>query len=225
MSGNLAILKKQDGEQIQTCLEYVTKYSNKADQHKNVLQRNAKEYCEIDAEHTRCKDALNATYQYFQTKEDTTEEVQEVYNKYLSEQEIDSYENHPIWQKLNETSNVTDEEQSEEGEDDENMFEEGIVPSQFEPPIDPITKRPIKDPCRNRKCHHVYEYDSIMDHLNNIKVNKGKPRCPYIGCTNKNMNVKGIIKDTELKQQILNYSSSQLEQSKEEENVSVTEIF
>lgn len=44
--------------------------------------------------------------------------------------------------------------------------------------IDPITKRPLEIPVRNRKCNHVYEKSSIES----LIKNNARTRCPVMGC-------------------------------------------
>ncbi|XP_058833661.1 E3 SUMO-protein ligase NSE2-like [Topomyia yanbarensis] len=44
--------------------------------------------------------------------------------------------------------------------------------------IDPITKRPLEIPVRNKKCNHVYEKASIEM----LIKNNPRTRCPVMGC-------------------------------------------
>ncbi|EDS32716.1 quijote [Culex quinquefasciatus] len=44
--------------------------------------------------------------------------------------------------------------------------------------IDPITKRPLEIPVRNKKCNHVYEKRSIEELIRN----NPRTRCPVMGC-------------------------------------------
>ncbi|KAK4874876.1 hypothetical protein RN001_014236 [Aquatica leii] len=228
---NLNITKHDDLlknciKELHNCLEYVHKYSDNVEEQTNIIKTIAKDYCEIDAEHKRIRNAQEATDQYFQNQDEYTDDVQTIFKKHLEEQPVDTYENHPIWRKINVLENSSeecDDTETSEVSEDEDMFEEGILPTQFEPPIDPITKKAIEDPCKNRKCGHVYEYNTIVDHLNKVKTSNVKPRCPYIGCANKNMNIKLIIKDSVLKQQIVMYNSTRA--NKSDENVNMTEIL
>lgn len=60
--------------------------------------------------------------------------------------------------------------------------------------IDPITKKPLEDPCRNRICGHVYSMTSVQALLkNNLRTH-----CPIVGCTNKKVNLEDLVPDKEL---------------------------
>lgn len=72
--------------------------------------------------------------------------------------------------------------------------------------IDPLTKQLIKNPVRNIFCNHVYEETSILEAI------KSKVRCPYMGCSNKQ-----VLKNTHLKldeqlRNIINEAQNQQEQ-------------
>lgn len=81
-----------------------------------------------------------------------------------------------------------------------------LASQQFSVPLDPLTKQPISNPCRNSVCHHVYEHDVIMEYIVSEKKRSKKKmcKCPYIGCSNGNLKVQDIVKDRELKSQIEN---------------------
>ncbi|KAB0793668.1 hypothetical protein PPYR_13288 [Photinus pyralis] len=218
---------KRDGlftncfKHLQSTLDYVTKYSNNPTAHINSLKGIAKDYSELDITYKRSRKAYDATEKYFQDKDDCIEESEKVFERFLQEEPLRSYENHPIWQAIKNAGNgdaTASVELETEHEVDVNrsIEEEGIVPSQFEPPVDPITKKIIQNPCRNQKCGHVYEYDSIKEHLKRIKLNKVKARCPYIGCTNMNMTKSFIIADNELRDQILTYNTQTTQEDFEE---------
>ncbi|XP_055387104.1 E3 SUMO-protein ligase NSE2-like [Condylostylus longicornis] len=59
--------------------------------------------------------------------------------------------------------------------------------------IDPITKKRMQNPLKNKICGHYYEKDSI---LQTISENR-KYKCPIVGCTNKE-----IIKKTSLEEDL-----------------------
>lgn len=46
--------------------------------------------------------------------------------------------------------------------------------------IDPITKQPLQNPCRNILCGHIYGMDSIKESLKQNSM----LRCPTVGCNN-----------------------------------------
>lgn len=61
--------------------------------------------------------------------------------------------------------------------------------------IDPITKRPLEKPCRNKQCGHVYGLDSVSEAL---KINPNM-RCPIMGCANKAfVTLANLVPDKEL---------------------------
>lgn len=67
--------------------------------------------------------------------------------------------------------------------------------SEVIPDIDPMTKRPIEKPCRNRICDHIYDMDSMTASL---QVS-GRMRCPVVGCINKKIIlVEDLVADPEL---------------------------
>lgn len=209
-------LLKSCFKELQSCIDYVNHYSNSKEQHFEIFKNIAKEYSEIEIQHGRAQRAREATEKHLDNQEnDCIEEVQQIYNKYLEEQPTNSsYKSHSIWRKVNnviggrkedeDAGAAIDSDVSDIADNNESI-DEGIIPSQFEPPIDPITKRTIENPCRNRSCGHVYEYVIVMEHLKTIKQNKSKARCPYIGCPNVNMRSSFIVKDNALKLQIQNY--------------------
>uniref|UniRef100_A0A182XYS2 E3 SUMO-protein ligase NSE2 n=1 Tax=Anopheles stephensi TaxID=30069 RepID=A0A182XYS2_ANOST len=57
--------------------------------------------------------------------------------------------------------------------DDDLMIEDDITTM-----IDPITKRPLEVPVRNKQCNHVYEKTAIEQLL----VQNPRTRCPVMGC-------------------------------------------
>lgn len=92
--------------------------------------------------------------------------------------------------------------------DDDSVLES----QEFSVPLDPLTKQPISNPCRNCVCHHVYEHDVIMEYIaSEQKRNKKKKKmckCPYVGCSNANLKVQDIVKDRELRTQIENANAN-----------------
>lgn len=70
--------------------------------------------------------------------------------------------------------------------------------------IDPLTKQLIKNPVRNIFCNHVYEETSIQDAI------KLKVRCPYMGCSNKQIIAITHVKaDEQLRMQIMEAENQQ----------------
>jgi len=69
-----------------------------------------------------------------------------------------------------------DDDDDDEGEEEEEDDDEIDVPT-----IDPITKGPLENPVKNKKCGHYYGRIAIMEL---IKSN-ARSKCPYAGCPNK----------------------------------------
>lgn len=61
----------------------------------------------------------------------------------------------------------------EQNNDDDLMIEDDITTM-----IDPITKRPLEVPVRNKQCNHVYEKTGIEQLLDQ----NPRTRCPVMGC-------------------------------------------
>ncbi|XP_053675578.1 E3 SUMO-protein ligase NSE2-like [Anopheles nili] len=66
--------------------------------------------------------------------------------------------------------------------------------------IDPITKRPLEVPVRNKQCNHVYEKHAIEEML---KLNP-RTRCPVMGCAAQEyVQPKFLEIDVRLQQQLI----------------------
>nr|CAH7759161.1 unnamed protein product [Callosobruchus chinensis] len=76
-----------------------------------------------------------------------------------------------------------------------------------------MTKKVIKNPYRNKRCNHVYEYNSIVDY---VKQQRHRAKCPYIGCTNHKLRIVDLVVDRELATQITQHLENQNESSDEE---------
>ncbi|XP_057657700.1 E3 SUMO-protein ligase NSE2-like [Diorhabda carinulata] len=85
----------------------------------------------------------------------------------------------------------------------------------FSPPIDPITKVVVRNPCRNKTCDHIYEYDSIVDYIKRVKQ---KAKCPYIGCTSRQLRVTDLVKDNAMKNQISRYLETHQSETEEDDD-------
>uniref|UniRef100_A0A182MR03 E3 SUMO-protein ligase NSE2 n=1 Tax=Anopheles culicifacies TaxID=139723 RepID=A0A182MR03_9DIPT len=73
--------------------------------------------------------------------------------------------------------------------------------------IDPITKRPMEVPVRNKQCNHVYEKSSIEQLLEqNPRV-----RCPVMGCPAKQYVQRQFLEvDTRLQKQLMRERAARL---------------
>lgn len=68
------------------------------------------------------------------------------------------------------------------------------------PTVDPLTKKPLQNPVRNKICKHVYDKMSMLEA---IRVNP-RVRCPQVGCGNKNFIQTGhLVEDKELKRKLM----------------------
>jgi SUMO ligase MMS21 Smc5/6 complex component len=84
------------------------------------------------------------------------------------------------------------------GEDDDAC---SIMSSSHISTRDPITKQPMTDPVKNKKCGHTYEKKSILELMLN---SRGKVRCPCVGCGNKDaVREDDLEPDREMKKAIL----------------------
>lgn len=66
--------------------------------------------------------------------------------------------------------------------------------------MDPITKKPLEKPCRNKMCGHVYGLDSVTQSL---QLNP-RMRCPIVGCANKSsVTLQMLVLDKDLERQLV----------------------
>jgi len=64
--------------------------------------------------------------------------------------------------------------------------------------IDPITKKQITEPVRNKKCNHIYEKATIYGMIDQARQNDKPVRCPYMGCNQKDFKKTDLVKDREV---------------------------
>ena len=64
--------------------------------------------------------------------------------------------------------------------------------------IDPITKKQITEPMRNKKCNHIYEKATIYSMIEQARENQKSVRCPYMGCNQKDFKKTDLVKDREV---------------------------
>jgi len=64
--------------------------------------------------------------------------------------------------------------------------------------IDPITKKEIVDPVRNKKCNHIYERETILQTIDVAKQNGKTVKCPYMGCNCRDFRKSDLIKDKDV---------------------------
>merc|ERR1719500_1005082 len=64
--------------------------------------------------------------------------------------------------------------------------------------IDPITKKQIVEPVRNKKCNHIYEKSTIYSMIDLARENSKSVKCPYMGCNCKDFKKTDLVKDKEV---------------------------
>jgi len=64
--------------------------------------------------------------------------------------------------------------------------------------IDPITKKQITEPVRNKKCNHIYEKATIYSMIEQARAHQKPVRCPYMGCNQKDFKKTDLLKDREV---------------------------
>jgi len=64
--------------------------------------------------------------------------------------------------------------------------------------IDPITKKQITEPVRNKKCNHIYEKATIYGMIEQARAHQKPVRCPYMGCNQKDFKKTDLVKDREV---------------------------
>jgi len=64
--------------------------------------------------------------------------------------------------------------------------------------IDPITKREIVEPVRNKKCNHIYEKSTIYSMIDLARENSKPVKCPYMGCNCRDFKKTDLVKDKEV---------------------------
>ena len=64
--------------------------------------------------------------------------------------------------------------------------------------VDPITKKEIVEPVRNKKCNHVYEKSTIYSMIDLARENSKPVRCPYMGCNCRDFKKTDLVKDREV---------------------------
>merc|ERR1719192_2630247 len=81
--------------------------------------------------------------------------------------------------------------------------------------IDPITKKQIVDPVRNKKCNHIYEKSTIYSMIDLARENSKPVKCPYMGCNERDFKKTDLIKDKEVLGHIHVLKEEQIKADKE----------
>lgn len=81
--------------------------------------------------------------------------------------------------------------------------------------IDPITKRQIVEPVKNKKCNHIYEKSTIYSMIDLARENSKPVKCPYMGCNCRDFKKTDLIKDKEVLGHIHVLKEEQIKADKE----------
>lgn len=202
--------------ELESCRDYVNKYIEQDSKENNIhiLKDLVKEYCIVEFKNDKARRALQATEEHFDQEDHFTDDVKEIYDNILASDTTQySYNNHPIWLRLEQSNrnnvshDMSDASIMEITQETHiptfNRIEDGndsiLASQEFSLPLDPITKKPITDPCRNKNCNHVYQFATIMEYIASRK--KSNLKCLYIGCQYF-VDVRSITRDEELRLQI-----------------------
>jgi hypothetical protein len=179
----------------------------------NQLEEIVKDYCVIDFNATTTSEACEEVEDVFNNDSiDDAVDVDELYKEKLAQKESSfdgNYQQHKIWKEV--FLGITDHDveeieetatQNEEDMEYEEMQDSIFYSNVFTPPVDPISKKIIKEPYKSRTCGHVYEYKFILQY---IKSMKNKAKCPYMGCNNRSICVGELMPDSETKNKIAEY--------------------
>lgn len=136
------------------------------------LSKHVEKYCDLDLKYDIHTKALQQTEDFYKNLEDENKDSFDTkykyfYNKEKAKRKKNSITTHPYM--IEYLRGIEDEECAKNSDEE--------TEETFTPPVDPITKAPIRNPVRNTKCGHIYENESIRTLIANKNT-----RCPYIGC-------------------------------------------
>lgn len=191
---------------LESCLDSVDKYSadeEKTTQNQYIKNVLTKQYCLIDLKFDKAMDAIKKTEEHLSGDNvDPQTDVAQIYKGFLENCADDDYLTHPIWYRIskaepNSVQEITECNAALANEEYE-VLDDSLMCSQATGlPLDPITKMAIKNPCRNKKCGHIYDNDNIITYINRKKA----VSCPYVGCGNNRMRASDIVVIDSLKVQ------------------------
>lgn len=177
-------------DSLESCMDIVNKYSDvKDNQIKYLKEVLGKDYCTIDLEHKKSIDAIKKVEEYVKSTDvDFTVDVIKLYESYLEKDKSSTDPlTHPVWYRIakNEANTsvqlVEDTENQEENVEYETLDGSLMCSQTKSEVVDPLTKAAIKKPCKNKKCGHIYDFETICMHIKRKK--KKGATCPYLGCT------------------------------------------
>ena len=83
--------------------------------------------------------------------------------------------------------------------------------------IDPITKKQIVEPVRNKRCNHIYEKSTIYSMIDMARENQKPVRCPYMGCNQRDFKKTDLVKDKDVLGAINNLNDEKVKADQERE--------
>lgn len=173
---------------LESCIDTVKKYSDdKAKQIKYLKEVITKEYCNIDLEYERSTEAFRKVEERLNKDDiDGSTDVLRLYENYLGKEKKSDHLTHPVWYRIVKTERddslqILERTVNDVDDAEYENIDDSIMCSQTKAQaIDPLTKVAIKKPCKNKRCGHFYDFETISMH---IKRKKKAPTCPYLGCT------------------------------------------
>lgn len=175
-------------DSLESCINTINKYSDdKIKQTEYLRDVIAKNYCAIDLEYERTVEALKKAEEHISNEDiDPTTNVMKLYESYLEKEKTRDCLTHPVWYRIakNEANNslqVVEPMENVEHEEYEKLDDSLMCSQKTSQTLDPITKVPIKRPCKSKICGHLYDYETISQHVQR-KRTKGAS-CPYMGCS------------------------------------------
>lgn len=174
-------------DSLASTIDVINEYSNEKDKQTKYLKEViTKDYCKIDLEYEKATNAIAKVEEELNNEDiDPSIDIAKLYEKHLQKEKNCDYLTHPVWYRIakTEASVLEVTEANESGEENEEEYEEidgSLLCSQAKSlSLDPLTKAAIKKPCKNKKCGHVYDYETISLH---IKRRRKASACPYVGC-------------------------------------------
>lgn len=172
-------------DSLASTIDVVDRYSTERDKQTKYLKEViTKDYCNIDLEYEKAMNAIRNVEERITGEDiDPSTDLKQLYEDFLQKEKSTDYLTHPVWYRIAKTEkSVLEAMDASENEDEEYETIDGsLLCSQTKSlSVDPLTKSAIKKPCKNKKCGHLYDFDTISMH---IKRRKKASTCPYLGCT------------------------------------------
>lgn len=220
LAENEEVLMEKCVDKIKSCRKLITKYLDEDEKivEMEKLKTLVHDFCEIDEKFKRNEKAFEKLDNHLDGIEDPTNiDVDKLFLEILNSEPKSSSINtshNKIWQTVfDNEGDIMIVEKKKIKQLRDNQFEEVddslLCSNVFTPPVDPISKAVIRNPYRNKKCKHVYEYSTITDYIQQLKY---KAKCPYIGCSNNQLRGKDLVEDNQLQSHITQYLDTQLDQ-------------